>query len=68
VKARPVDKWNTPTVILYSSKDTTTEFEVVFNFANRFGCNLRVLEGGEHYFHTGEQWRVMREWLSSFIA
>ena len=67
VKARPVDKWNTPTAILYGSKDTTTEFEVVSNFANRFGCNLRVLEGGEHYFHTDEQLRVFRELLNDNI-
>ena len=67
VKAHPIDKWNTPTAILYGSKDSLTEREVADNFAARFGAELTVMEGGEHYFHTEAQLAFLDQWLDRYI-
>lgn len=65
VKEHPVVSWNTPTSILYGSRDDLSEFEFVSNFAKRFGCNIHVLENGEHYFHTEEQLQYFRQWIKN---
>lgn len=49
-KENPIGKWNVPTAILYGSKDTLTECEVVTGFVKRFDCDLTVIEDGEHWF------------------
>ena len=63
VKTHPVDKWSTPTAILYGEKDTLSEYDRVAAFSGRFGCNMTVMEDGEHYFHTDEQLAFLRNWL-----
>ena len=67
VRSHPIDLWDKPTAILYGSADQITEFDVVSEFAKRYHCALRVLEDGEHYFHTDEQLRYFRQWLSERI-
>ena len=67
VKGHPIDQWDAPTAILCSSQDTLSEPEVVHAFARRFSCDLQVLEGGEHFFHTPQQLAVYRDWLSRHI-
>lgn len=68
VKAHPMDKWNTPTAILYGTADNIVELDVVSAFAKRFDCKLQVLENGEHYFHSEEQLVFYRRWLKENIA
>ena len=63
VKEHPVDTWNIPASILYGSKDNLCEFNIVSSFAKHFNCNLKVMENGEHYFHTKEQFKYFRQWL-----
>nr|WP_092069304.1 alpha/beta fold hydrolase [Dendrosporobacter quercicolus]NSL47426.1 alpha/beta hydrolase [Dendrosporobacter quercicolus DSM 1736]SDL88921.1 hypothetical protein SAMN04488502_1011100 [Dendrosporobacter quercicolus] len=63
VKAHPINDWSSPTAILYGSNDSLCEFEVLSAFVSRFHCELKVLEHGEHYFHTKEQLQVFRAWL-----
>jgi uncharacterized protein len=63
VKAHPVTRWPLPTAILYGTADNITEREVVLDFSARFQADTQFLEGGEHYFHTGEQLQVLRAWL-----
>lgn len=67
VKTHPVDAWAKPTSILYGSADNISEHTVVAGFAERFGCELTVLERGEHYFHTPEQLDHFRRWLRGRI-
>ena len=67
VKDHPIDNWHIPTAILYGSDDNLTEFDVVSNFVERFHCQLDVLEGGEHYFHTDGQLNYYRQWLRKNI-
>lgn len=67
VKAHPVDQWNTPTAILYGSKENLTEWDVVDRFVKGFHADLTVLDGSEHYFHTEEQLNFFKCWLERHI-
>lgn len=58
----PVTSWNTPTAILYAGRDSLTGRETVDGFVRRFGCELTVLENGEHWFHTPEQLLELKRW------
>lgn len=66
-KEHPVARWEAPTSILYGAEDTLTERDVIERFAKRFHCDLTVLEGGEHWFHTAEQLAVLNQWFAAQI-
>jgi len=68
VKSHPIDIWDTQTAILYGSGDDLSEFDVVTEFSDKFGCNLTVLNNGEHYFHSEEQLQFFRHWLKEYIG
>ena len=61
-QAHPITDWNTPTAILYAGRDGLTGRETVDRFVRRFGCELTVMEDGEHWFHTPEQLEVLARW------
>jgi alpha-beta hydrolase superfamily lysophospholipase len=63
VKKHPIVDWDIPTSILYGSKDDICEFDIVSEFADRFHCDMQVMEGGEHYFHTPAQLLYFKLWL-----
>ncbi|MCE0495474.1 alpha/beta hydrolase [Vibrio salinus] len=63
VKSHPVVEWNIPTSVLYGSNDNLTDSQTISSFSNQFNCDLEVLKGGEHYFHTREQLQFFRQWL-----
>ena len=67
VKDNPIDIWDKPTNILYGAKDNLCETEFVFEFLERFKCNIAVMDEGEHYFHTQEQLKFFGQWLSNSI-
>jgi esterase/lipase len=67
VKAHPVLRWDKRTAILYGSEDNLTEREVIDDFVKRFHAELTVLQGSEHYFHTGEQLDFLDQWLNEQI-
>ncbi len=62
-KQKEISHWNSPTAILYGSKDNLTDRKTMESFTAQFGCNLAVIEGGEHWFHTSEQLDVLKKWL-----
>lgn len=64
-KSRPITFWPSPTAILYADGDTLTERREAESFAARFHCELTVMEGGEHWFHTPEQLEVLRRWTEA---
>lgn len=66
-REHPVDKWDIPTAILYGSEDDRIEREGVEKFAKKFSCDLTVLEGGEHWFHTERQLFFLDKWLEEHI-
>lgn len=62
-----VFKWANPISILYGSADSISEWEEVSGFAERYGAALKVLEHGEHYFHTDEHLKVFGRWASESL-
>ena len=67
VRENLIDKWDVPTAILYGSDDILTEREIVKHFSERFRCDLTVLEGSEHWFHTERQLNFLDGWLDRNI-
>ena len=67
VRDNPVEKWSVPTAILYGSEDNLTEREVVDDFTKRWNCNLTVLEGGEHWFHSDWQLDFLDKWIAEHL-
>lgn len=66
-KDHPVQRWNSTTSILYGDQDNLTERQTVDRFTAQFSCDLTVLEGGEHWFHTEEQMEVVRRWMAERV-
>lgn len=64
VRNNPVEAWNVPTFILRGENDILCEREYIDAFAERFGCELMEQRGGEHWFHTDEELKFFRNWLS----
>lgn len=62
VWSHPVS-WHIPTEILYGSEDNLQSMDTVRAFAAGYGAGMTVMEHGEHWFHTEEQLRFLREWL-----
>ena len=58
-----ITEWDSPTAILYAGQDHLTSRQTVDDFAKRFGCTVTVMENGEHWFHTEEQFAVLDAWL-----
>lgn len=67
-KAHPIESWPGPTVILYAGKDNLTPRQEVDIFAERFHCDLTIMEDGEHWFHTPEQLEFQRQWTEHHTA
>lgn len=63
-KQHRIQKWDSPTAILYAGKDELTDRATVTAFAERFGCSLQIYEDGEHWFHTEKQLAVSREFVN----
>lgn len=62
VREHPI-QWSVPTSILYGSSDNLTSLETVRAFAEQHDAALTVMEGGEHWFHTEEQMKVLDDWI-----
>ncbi len=67
VKSHPIDCWEKPTSILYGLKDDLCEYDIVIEFAEKFECDLKIIENGEHYFHTKEQLEFFRRWIQDIL-
>ena len=68
VVAHPITNWPSPTSILYGSLDFLCEETVVIAFTEKFGCKLKIMENGEHYFHTDEQLDFFKQWLKGALV
>ena len=63
VKENPICfEWKVPTTILYGSDDNLSEWNEISTFADKYQSTVKVLEHGEHYFHTEEQLKVFDRW------
>ncbi len=68
VLAHPILKWNTPTYILWGTKDTISEKCVVDDFVSRFNAEVTVIQDGEHYIQNPEHKTIKEKWLDSKIV
>ena len=55
--------WDIPTEILYAGKDHLTSRETVEKFAAAHNASVTVMENGEHWFHTEEQFEFLDGWI-----
>lgn len=62
VREHPVHDWSCPTCILYGSGDNMTSRQTVEEYTRQHNAKLTVMEGGEHWFHTPEQFAVLQKW------
>ena len=62
VRQHPVHALSAHTNILYGDQDNLVPQPVVECFARAEGAHLTVYSGGEHWFHTPEQMKVMGTW------
>jgi pimeloyl-ACP methyl ester carboxylesterase len=67
VRQHPICSWDIQTEILHGEHDVMTSAGAADAFAFRFGCGLTRMKGGEHWFHTDEQLRVMADWEEAHI-
>jgi len=67
VKNNPVNNWKKNTFILYGNKDNMQNEETIKDFCSRYGCDLYIVEDGEHYFHTDVQLDFYKNWLDKII-
>lgn len=65
VRQHPITKWNSPTSILYGENDHLTERDVLDSFAQSFNCQVEIMKGGEHFFHTPAQVEFLTGWIHS---
>ena len=62
VREHPLSGWSTPTAILYAGQDNLTSRQTIAGFSQTHHASLEVYEPGEHWFHTPEQLKVLRDW------
>ena len=62
-KQHPINTWNSPASLLYGGNENLTDRADIDAFAERFRCDLSIMENGEHWFHTEEQLAVLNEWI-----
>lgn len=67
VKANPVNRWDNKTAILYGENDNLVSEKEISLFAENFKCDLKIMKGAEHYFHTVEQLEFFRKWVKVWI-
>lgn len=61
-RKNPVIEWTSKTAILYGENDTFTTRDIINSFVKEHGCEVTLVENGEHWFHTSEQILVSNSW------
>jgi hypothetical protein len=67
VKEHPVEKWTSPTRILYGARDNLQSREVIDEFADRFNCCLTVVENSEHPFMSESDKEIVDLWMKNSL-
>ncbi|MBP1044818.1 alpha/beta hydrolase [Enterococcus sp. BWM-S5] len=63
-----INKWKSPSAILYGDQDNLTDHETITAFSLKFQCDLTVMEDGEHWFHTMDQLIFLTNWLKESVG
>lgn len=66
-KENPIGKWSVPTSLLFGSEENLTRWDDINSFVQYNGCELTVMEDGEHYFHTEKQLAFLEKWITEHI-
>lgn len=67
VKKHPITDWAIPTNILYGENDEMCDYDTIIKFAKQFSCELEIVLGSKHYFHTPKQLQKLDEWLEKTL-
>lgn len=68
VRTHPVRfAWESPTSILYGENDALCVWPEIAAFSRRYGAEVRVLPGGEHFFHTAGQLSAFDDWVAGAL-
>ena len=67
VKENPITNWNVSTYILYGEKDNLCEKNIVMNFAEKFNCDILISNESEHWFHTENDLKILKNWFEKIL-
>lgn len=67
VKEHPIDKWETPTNILYGTRDEMQTRDVIDDFVNKFNCELVISENSSHGFAKEADLPIANAWMEQYI-
>lgn len=59
--------WNHPTYILYGNRDDMCKYDILDMFVKTHHCELTIMEDGEYFFHTLNQFEFYRQWLKTHV-
>ncbi len=65
VRQHRIEHWSSPTAILYADQDNLTDRKTIDTFVQKYSCQIFVMTGGEHWFHTEEQMQVLHQWTEN---
>lgn len=63
VKTHPIKIWDVKTTILYGELDEMCGYDKIKLFCENFSCELEIVEGAKHYFHTPKEIEVYQQWI-----
>ena len=64
----PITLWNAPTYILRPEVDMVVSEETGRNFISQHHCHITIMPGGEHWFHTTEQFAFLKAWEERVLS
>lgn len=67
VKRNPIKKWDTPTHILFGTRDHLQSAQVIHDFAGKFRCVLTEAENREHAFMSEGDDKLIKRWIESSV-
>ena len=60
--------WDAPTYILRPEVDMVVSEETGRNFISQHHCHITIMPGGEHWFHTPEQYAFLKAWEERVLS
>jgi len=64
----PITKWSAETYILRPAVDLVVNEKVYQSFLSTHNCQVEIVDGGEHWFHTPEQLAVLSQWEKKVLS
>lgn len=68
VKEHPIEKWTSPTHILYGAKDNLQSRSIIDDFVCKYSCNLTVSDNSEHPFMEERDQIIVDTWINNSIT